>query len=260
MAQVHARAQMNARPRVLVIAGTDSSGGAGLLRDVQVISEFGVDASCAITAVTAQSHHRVASTCVLSADLVHEQIRAAFESGPVNAIKMGMLGNGAVVEVVAQLLPDRADVPIVLDPVLAASSGAQLLDEAGLLMLKQCLLSRCTLITPNLMEAAILLGESAAVTETAMSRQAHALLRFGPASVLLKGGHARGADAPDVLVVEDGSSTVLRAERLNVSLRGTGCALSSAIAASMALGMPLAAACQRAKDYVQAKLRTAAGL
>lgn len=251
---------MNARPRVLVIAGTDSSGGAGLLRDVQVLSELGVEASCAITAVTAQSHHQVTSTCVLSTEIVRQQISAAFASGPVNAIKIGMLGSGAIVEVVAQLLPDRANVPIVLDPVLAASSGVQLLDEAGLLVLKQRLLSRCTLITPNLIEAATLLGGSAAVAEATMLRQAQDLLRFGPASVLLKGGHAEGSEALDILVAENAEPSLFRAERLNVSLRGTGCALSSAIAASLALGMPLVSACQQAKDYVLSKLRAATGL
>lgn len=260
MAQVHARPPMNARPRVLVIAGTDSSGGAGLLRDVQVLSEFGVDVSCAVTAVTAQSHQHVASTHVLSADLVCQQIDTAFESGPVNAIKIGMLGSGAVVDAVTQFLPDRTNVPIVLDPVLASSSGTQLLDEAGLLALKQRLFARCTLITPNLIEAAALLGEGTVTSDADMLGQARALLRFGAAAVLLKGGHAEGPEALDILMTADGSSTSFRTERVNVSLRGTGCALSSAIAASLALGMPLAAACRRAKDYVQNKLRAAAGL
>lgn len=248
---------MSVRPRVLVIAGSDSSGGAGLLRDVRVLCEFGVDASCAITAVTAQSDHHVASKCVLSAELVRRQVRTVLESGPVSAIKIGMLAGGAIVEAVSQVLPAREQVPIVLDPVLVSSSGTPLLDGDGLLALKEHLLSRCTLITPNLMEAATLLGKDIAATPAAMLKQAQKLLRFGCASVLLKGGHAEGAEAVDILVTRAASPAVLRAERLNVSLRGTGCMLSSAIAASLACGMPLASACQRAKDYVQGKLAAA---
>src|SRR4029453_4231568 len=115
---------MNARRKVLVIAGSDSSGGAGLLRDVQVLSELGVDAACAITAVTAQSHHRVEVTFALDPSLVRKQIRAAFDSGAVHAIKIGMLCNSSIVAAVAAALPSRNEIPIVLDPVLFSSSGS----------------------------------------------------------------------------------------------------------------------------------------
>jgi hydroxymethylpyrimidine/phosphomethylpyrimidine kinase len=259
MAREHARACGTvSRPRVLVIAGSDSSGGAGLLRDVQVLSEFGVDTSCAITSVTAQTDHRVASKCVLSAELVREQVRTALECGPIHAIKIGMLASGVIVAAVSEVLPASEHVPIVLDPVLVSSSGTSLLDAAGVIALKEQLFSRCTLITPNLMEAATLLGKDIAGTTAAMLKQAEELLlRFGPAAVLLKGGHANDPEALDILLRRSAAPVLLRAERLNVSLRGTGCALSSAIAASLASGMPLHSACRRAKDYMHYKLAAA---
>jgi hydroxymethylpyrimidine/phosphomethylpyrimidine kinase len=242
------------RPKVLVIAGSDSSGGAGLLRDVQVLAEFGVDAACAITAVTAQSHRHVESACILSPDLVRQQICTALQSGPVDAIKIGMLGNRAIVEAVLQVLPERERMAIVVDPVLFSSSGARLLDSEGLQALHDRLLPRCTLVTPNLMEAAAMLGQHVAMTEAARLKQAEALLLLGPTGVLLKGGHAMDGDALDVLATASAAPLWLRAERLDANLRGTGCALSSAIAALLALGVPMAYACQRAKEYVFNKL------
>ena len=241
-------------PLVLVIAGTDSSGGAGLVRDVQVITELGARASCVVTAVTAQTHSHVEASCVLSPEIVRQQLRSALRSGPVGAIKIGMLGNGAIVRVVLDELPNRNQIPIVLDPVLCSSSGATLLDPEGMQLLRDRLLPRCTLTTPNLMEAAALLGEPIARDDTEQARQAQSLLRFGSEGVLLKGGHGAGRSSVDVLVIRAGPSYLLTAERLDVTMRGTGCALGSAIAASMAAGDTLESACQKAKAYVHDKL------
>lgn len=242
---------------MLVIAGTDSSGGAGLTRDVQTISELGATASCAVTALTAQTHTSVDATCVLASELVREQLIAALRSDSVGAIKIGMLGNAAIVRVLLDELPDRKNIPIVLDPVLAASSGAALLDREGLLLVRDRLLARTTLVTPNLTEAAILLGQDCATTAVAQSKQAEQLLRFGSEYVLLKGGHGTGNDALDVLVRQAAAPTLLRAERLNASVRGTGCALGSAIAALLASGLPMESACRKAKEHVYMKLLAA---
>lgn len=249
---------MRELPRVLVIAGTDSSGGAGLIRDVHVIAGFGARASCAVTAVTAQTHADVDATCLLSPDIVRRQLKAALRSGPVDAIKIGMLGSGAIVRAVLEELPDRKQIPIVVDPVLSSSSGASLLDAGGVVLLRDQLLARCTLVTPNLIEAATLLGREVAGTDIEQSTQAEELLQFGSQAVLVKGGHASGAEAIDVLVTHLRSPVSLRTNRVSATMRGTGCALSSAIAALLATGASLESACREAKAYIYKKLLAAA--
>lgn len=239
---------------VLIIAGTDSSGGAGLVRDVQVITELGARASCVVTAVTAQTNSQVVTSHVLAPELVRQQLRAALRSDDIRAIKIGMLGTGAIVRAVLDELPDRSHIPIVVDPVLCSSSGAVLLDPEGVQLLQDRLLPRATLVTPNLIEAGALLGEPVARDEVAQAAQAEALLRFGSTGVLLKGGHGKDNDSVDVLATRAGPPLLFRAQRLDAMMRGTGCALSSAIAAFMASGIPMELACQRAKTYVYNKL------
>lgn len=241
---------MPSRPSVLVIAGSDSSGGAGVLRDVQVLTQFEVDARCAVTAVTAQTNTQVAAVHYLPPPLIRQQINSALESGEIAAIKIGMLGTCAIVQAVAESLPARDRVPIVLDPVLTSSSGKTLLEEAGLNALRELLMPLVTLITPNLPEAAALLGEEVATSEAAMLDQAQRLLRFDVRAVLMKGGHAAGEESVDVLVTRSDPPLCMRAARKAATRRGTGCALSSAIAAGLASKIPLAVACDRAKAYV----------
>ncbi|HEY0940937.1 MAG TPA: bifunctional hydroxymethylpyrimidine kinase/phosphomethylpyrimidine kinase [Steroidobacter sp.] len=239
---------------MLVIAGTDSSGGAGLVNDVQVVSNFGARIVCAVTAVTAQTHSRVDAACELSPEVVRRQLRAALRSGPVDAVKIGMLGSGAIVRAVLEELPDRMQMPIVVDPVLMSSSGAALLDSDGVALLRDHLLSRCTLVTPNLMEAATLLGCEMAMTIDAQFHQAKELLRFGTQAVLLKGGHGSQSEATDVLATPSTVPVALTARRVNAVMRGTGCGLSSAIAALLATGMSLESACRKAKAYIHERL------
>lgn len=246
---------MKQQPCVLVIAGTDSSGGAGLIRDVQVISHFGARTVCAVTAVTAQTHSQVDAACEVSPDVVRQQLRAALRSGPVNAIKIGMLGSGAIVRAVLEELPDRMQMPIVVDPVLMSSSGAALLDSEGIALLRDHMFSRCTLATPNLMETATLLGCEPARTIDEQSHQARELLRFGTEAVLLKGGHGSQSEATDVLATQSSAPVALSAERVNANMRGTGCGLSSAIAALLASGMSIEPACRKAKAYIHEQLR-----
>jgi hydroxymethylpyrimidine/phosphomethylpyrimidine kinase len=235
---------------VLVIAGTDSSGGAGLTRDVAALAHFGSAALAAVTAVTAQTDARVAAVEVLAPQLVRAQIASAFATGRVRAIKTGMLATRATVEAVAAEIAAAPPVPLVVDPVLTATSGAELLDTGGRTALLELLLPRAALLTPNIPEAAALLGARPGSSEEELLAQARALCQRGAAAVLMKGGHAGGALAIDWLVRRDGSVQRLAAPRLERDLRGTGCALASACAAGLAAGLELPAACERAKQYV----------
>ena len=234
---------------VLVIAGSDSSGGAGLTRDVRTLTRFDTRALCVVTAVTAQSDRRLEAVQVVPAELVRAQMTAALATCPVDAIKIGMLATRATVLAVAAALP-RMTPPLVLDPVLASSSGGELLDEAGRSALCGALLSRTTLLTPNIPEAAALLGTRSARSEAELLQQAAALLALGPRAVLLKGGHFDGPEAADLLLEAHAPPRWLRTPRIAATRRGTGCALASAIAAGLAAGLELAAACERAKQHV----------
>jgi hydroxymethylpyrimidine/phosphomethylpyrimidine kinase len=240
---------------VLVIAGADSSGGAGLVRDVCTLAHFGVEALCAVTAVTAQSDTQVSAVHLVPPQMVSAQMHAALGSGRVRAIKVGMLGTRATVLAVAASAPPRAAVPLVLDPVLSASSGGELLDGAGRAALCERLLPRATLITPNIPEAAALLATQSARTEEELLRQGEALLALGPEAVLLKGGHGSGAEATDWLLRAGKPARRLAAARIAATRRGTGCALAAAIAAGLATGLELHEACARAKQYVLERLQ-----
>jgi hydroxymethylpyrimidine/phosphomethylpyrimidine kinase len=242
---------MARRVAVLVIAGSDSSGGAGITRDAQVLADFGVKMRCVVTAATAQTPDALLALQAVPPGWVTAQLQAALASGPVDTVKIGMLGNAAIVDAVASALPSRAAVPMVLDPVLVSSSGGMLLDEAGRERLRCGLLPRVTLLTPNIPEAAALLGEEPVVDERARVAQARKLLRFGCEAVLLKGGHALGPTVVDLLISAGGEVVRMASPRVPVpASRGTGCQLASAIAAGMALGQGLAEACRAAQEYV----------
>ncbi|HEV2441961.1 MAG TPA: bifunctional hydroxymethylpyrimidine kinase/phosphomethylpyrimidine kinase [Steroidobacteraceae bacterium] len=253
---------MSGRPAVLVIAGSDSSGGAGIVRDLKALSDFGCDAACAITAVTAQTHDHVVSVHHVPPEIVRTQIRAALESRAVGAIKIGMLGTGVTVSAVADSLAHSlahslansvargGPLPIVLDPVLLSSSGGVLLDEEGRAEMRARLFPLATVLTPNIPEAASLCGMPPATTREALLEQARSLLSTGARAVLLKGGHAEGAEAVDLLLTAHGAPQWLSSQRLEARCRGTGCALASAIAAGLASGHSVEEACRRGKRYV----------
>jgi hydroxymethylpyrimidine/phosphomethylpyrimidine kinase len=243
------------RPAVLVIAGTDSSGGAGLTRDVQVLTDFGVDVLCAVTAVTAQSNSAVTAVHPIAPEVIHAQITAALATRPIAAVKIGMLGNRATVEAVVSGLLTVNRAPVVLDPVLLSSSGSVLLDAEGRAMIVEKLFPLTTLVTPNVPEIAALLNEQPATTDEALMEHAVRLLALGPPAVLLKGGHAEGPEAVDLLVAHDGTPQRIAAPRVRANRRGTGCALASAIAARLASGETLFEACRQAKHYVLEMLR-----
>lgn len=238
------------RPAVLVVAATDSSGGAGLTRDVQVLADFSVDALCVITAVTAQSDSRVTAVHHIPHAIIRAQVAAAFETRQVGAIKIGMLGTRASVDAVVDSLPRSMSIPIVLDPVLVSSSGGVLLDAGGRDAMRKNLFPRTALVTPNVPEAAALLDADVANSEYVLIEQAQSLLALGPQAVLIKGGHMSGEQAVDLLVSRDHGLRRIPSLRLHATKRGTGCALASAIAAGLASGMSLFDACRQAKRYV----------
>jgi hydroxymethylpyrimidine/phosphomethylpyrimidine kinase len=242
------------RPAVLLIAATDSSGGAGITRDVQVLADFSTDALCVITAVTAQSDSRLTGVHHIPPEVIRAQVAAAFETRRIGAIKIGMLGTRATVDAVVDCLTHSVSVPIVLDPVLVSSSGGVLLDAGGRDAMRKNLFPRAALVTPNVPEAAALLDADIANSEQVLIEQAESLLALGPQAVLIKGGHLGGAEAVDLLVSRDHGLQRIPSARLRASRRGTGCTLASAIAAGVASGMALFDACGHAKRYVQEML------
>jgi hydroxymethylpyrimidine/phosphomethylpyrimidine kinase len=241
----------------LTIAGSDSSGGAGIQADLKTFSALQVYGASVITALTAQNTLGVEETHVVPPDFVLAQMRAVAADLAVGAIKIGMLASSAVIEAVAEGLQDFPNVPVVLDPVMVAASGDVLLDADAVEVLHSVLMPLATLITPNLAEAASLLGQPVARNEYEMAAQALKLRETGANAVLIKGGHAEGSTAVDILFEGD-EPVRLEAPRAETSnTHGTGCTLSAAIAAELAKGAPLAKAAATAKAYVTAAIFTA---
>jgi hydroxymethylpyrimidine/phosphomethylpyrimidine kinase len=234
----------------LTIAGSDSSGGAGIAVDLKTFAAFGLHGLAAITAVTAQTPRRVQTIHPVPATHVEAQIRAAFADFRVGAVKIGMLASAPIVRAVARALRDPAPRHIVLDPVLASSSGTALLSAAGLRALREELLPLATLLTPNLPEAEILLGRR--IVDAVQA--ACDLRALGARAVLLKGGHGRGREVLDVLAEARGIVEFVH-PRLPIRARGTGCALASAIAAGLARGRSLRTASADAEAFVHRALR-----
>jgi hydroxymethylpyrimidine/phosphomethylpyrimidine kinase len=249
-------------PVVLAIAGSDPSGGAGLQADLKTAAALGVFGAAAVTLLTVQSTRAITDVMLVDPDLVRRQVDAVFDDGPVDAIKIGALGSGAIAGVVADLLDALPGVPVVLDPVLRATSGGSLLADEAFGVLRTRLFPRATVITPNLDEAGALLGAPAPDSVTTMRTAAAELrARFGVAAVLLKGGHLPGNVATDVLV--DGSAAWVEFSRPRVDtarVHGAGCSLSSAIAARLAHGDALAEACDFATGWVVGAIAAGAPL
>ncbi|MGE0211164.1 MAG: bifunctional hydroxymethylpyrimidine kinase/phosphomethylpyrimidine kinase [Parvibaculaceae bacterium] len=243
---------------VLVIAGSDSSGGAGLARDVATLAAHGLGACIAVTMVTAQTNAGVQAVEPMPPALVHAQIVTALSGGRVRAVKIGALGTAGIVEAVAAAL-SVIDMPVVLDPVLASTSGRALLDDDGKATMLRHLLPLTTLVTPNLPEAAMLTGTTPATSENEIARRAARLQALGARHVLVKGGHSTGSDAVDLLFPPAGLPKRFPTPRKAHGMRGTGCVLSSAIAAHLARGHALPAACRLAKAYVSRLLDETAG-
>ena len=241
----------------LTIAGSDSSGGAGIQADLKTFSALGVYGASAITALTAQNTLGVEAVHPVPADFVLKQIEAVARDLDVSAIKIGMLATSPIIEAVAAGLEAFPGVPVVLDPVMVAASGDALLDDDAIETLRTVLVPRASLLTPNLPEAAKLLGESQARNEREMSAQGQALKRLGAGAVLIKGGHGEGENSVDILIDAEGALR-LEAPRVKTgNTHGTGCTLSSAIAAELARGAALRDAAIAAKAYVTAAIAAA---
>jgi hydroxymethylpyrimidine/phosphomethylpyrimidine kinase len=244
-------------PVAVTIAGSDSGGGAGIQADLKTFSALGVYGASVIAALTAQNSKGVSAIHEVPREFVAAQIDAVFSDLPVGAVKIGMLANTAVIEAVAAGLARWQQKNIVLDPVMVATSGARLLPPRALNVLRRVLLPCATLITPNLPEAADLLDCPPAVNETEMRDQAVRLLALGTKAVLIKGGHARGPESADLLVDATHMVRFAAARIKTENTHGTGCTLSSAIAAGLAKGRNLHDAVREAKDYVTSAIAAA---
>jgi hydroxymethylpyrimidine/phosphomethylpyrimidine kinase len=266
----------------LTIAGSDSGGGAGIQADLKTFAALGVHGASAVTALTAQNTRGVRAIHVAPPAIVRAQIEAVLEDFDVRAIKIGMLGSAEIVEAVAaclvggpssgasrHLLPHAGErerplsrsrervgvrATIIYDPVMIASSGDALAGAGFVAAVKARLLPLVDCLTPNLVEAAAFLGENVTASEEEMARQGEALLALGPRAVLMKGGHLPGDEAIDLLVTADGVRRFAAPKLASPNLHGTGCTLSSAIAAHLALGADLIAAVAAAKAFVRAAI------
>jgi hydroxymethylpyrimidine/phosphomethylpyrimidine kinase len=245
--------------RLLVIAGSDSSAGAGLQADLKTAQRLGVYAQTAVTAVTVQDTKGVYAVEAMSLEIVRGQVKAALNDIGADAIKIGMLANAGIAAAVADALADT-DIPLVLDPVLVSSSGMPLLDRPGIEILKSRLLPRALLVTPNAPECEVLVGVRPE-NDHAIQSAAQAFARLGARHVLFKGGHGDGATVRDVLIGPAGHSIVFESPRQDTRhTHGTGCVLSTAIACGLAQGQPMQEAVRRAHDFVQSAIRSAPGL
>jgi hydroxymethylpyrimidine/phosphomethylpyrimidine kinase len=241
-------------PRVLSIAGSDSGGGAGIQADLKTFSALGCFGMTAITALTAQNTCGVRAIHGVPPQMLRDQIDAVMEDIGADAVKIGMLHAPEIVRTVAQAIDRHALQNVVFDPVMVATSGAVLIDQSAIDVLVQELFPRVTVITPNLDEAALLVGRPLQSVED-MEQAAHELVRKGARAVLLKGGHLPGDTVIDLLVTAGGETFRMEAPRiLSPNSHGTGCTLSSAIAAHLALGATLIDAVEHARTYVRGAL------
>ncbi|MEO7916633.1 MAG: bifunctional hydroxymethylpyrimidine kinase/phosphomethylpyrimidine kinase [Dokdonella sp.] len=236
----------------LTIAGSDSGGGAGIQADLHTFAAFGVHGVSVVTAVTAQNTQSVSAVMTLPSRLLRAQFKAVAGDFPVAAAKIGMLGNPSVVRVVAELLAEADEFPVILDPVLVATTGAALGSNGVATAIRRYLFARSALITPNVPEAAELLGISIR-SSTDFSAAAQALVDAGAKAILLKGAHLEGPVVRDLLV-KDGRESWFEHPRVAVEGHGTGCTLSAAIAANLARGLDLKEAVGSAIAYVQRAL------
>ncbi len=242
---------------VLTIAGSDSSGGAGIQADIKTIAAHGLFATSAITALTAQNTTGVAGVIDTPAEFVARQMDCIFEDIPPDAVKIGMVSSESIIRVIAQKLTEYRAAQVVVDPVMIATSGSRLLGEGAMRALIDCLFPLGTLITPNLHEAEALC-DFAIESRGDMQRAAESIAHMTQGAVLIKGGHLDG-DAADLLY--DGDFHWYEAARVdNPNTHGTGCTLSSAIACNLAMGFPLPESVARAKDYITGALRAGLNL
>ncbi|MBE2293876.1 MAG: bifunctional hydroxymethylpyrimidine kinase/phosphomethylpyrimidine kinase [Phycisphaerales bacterium] len=246
--------------RVLIVAGSDSGGGAGIQADLKAVTALGGYAATAITALTAQNTQGVFGISSVEPAFIAQQMRLVLDDIGADCVKTGMLHNATVIDTVVEVLDEAAsNIPLVVDPVMYAKGGDSLLDPMARDTLIERLLPRATLITPNLREAEALSGFSIQKPDD-LAAAARQILELGPAAVLVKGGHLSGDIVTDWLIWREGAEAFVTPRLASRNTHGTGCTLASAIAAGLAQGMPLVAAVHRALGYVQEAIRTAPGL
>jgi hydroxymethylpyrimidine/phosphomethylpyrimidine kinase len=246
--------------RVLIIAGSDSGGGAGIQADIKTVTMLDAFAATAVTALTAQNTEGVFAVLPVAAEFIRQQIEVVLDDIGADAVKTGMLHDATVIETVAAVLAERAAaVPLVVDPVMVAKGGAPLIEPDAIDALKALLIPHAAVLTPNLPEAEILAGRSIA-SLVQMQEVAAALLGLGCQAVLLKGGHLEGDEVHDVLVSAGGMRAWHSRRIATRHTHGTGCTLASAIAAGLAQGLPIDLAVEHARDYVQRAIASAPGL
>lgn len=245
---------------VLIAAGSDSGGGAGIQADIKTVTALGGYAATAVTALTAQNTQGVFGVVGVDPEFIARQMRVVLDDLGADCVKTGMLHTGEVIEAVVGVLEEKSpDTPLVVDPVMVAKGGESLLEEAARETLIQQLVPRATVLTPNIPEAQMLTGLSIE-SEKDMRAAAEKLLELGPAAVLLKGGHREGDTVVDWLVGADTSRRFESPRLLTPHTHGTGCTLASAIATGLAGGLSLEEAVARAEAYVHEAIRTAPGL
>ena len=244
-------------PVALTIAGSDSSGGAGIQADLKTFAALGVYGASVLTALTAQNTKGVTGIHLVPPEFVTAQIDAVFGDLDVGAVKIGMVAQLATIEKIAAALKLWSPRHVVLDPVMVATSGDRLLSADAVEALRTTLVPRATILTPNLPEAAALLDEPVAVSESAIEGQGRRLVAMGCPAVLIKGGHGEGAESIDYLVDRDGVTALPGPRIATANTHGTGCSLSSAIAAELAKGADLQAAVRSAKAWVSAAIAEA---
>ena len=242
--------------RILTIAGSDSGGGAGIEADLKTISALGGYGCTAITAVTAQNTLGVAAVHALPAEFVALAIKMVLDDIGADAVKLGMLANETIIRAVAGALP--ANIPLVLDPVMVATSGAVLLEEGAIDAMRQLLIPRATLVTPNLPEAQKLTGLPVG-TEAERIAAGRALLAMGAQAALIKGGHGGEDILTDYLITAETMEAISLPRIETRNTHGTGCTMASAIATGLAQGMSLLESVRRARRYLQEAIRTAPG-
>jgi hydroxymethylpyrimidine/phosphomethylpyrimidine kinase len=247
-------------PVALTIAGSDSSGGAGIQADLKTFAAFGVYGASVITALTAQNTQGVRGVHPVPADFVTAQCEAVFDDLDVAAVKIGMVAELGIVKAIAAGLSRWKPDHVVLDPVMVATSGDRLLSPDAIKSLRDDLMLRATLITPNLPEAAALLGEEVATSETAIAGQGRRLLALGAQAVLIKGGHGQGSESIDYLFTGGGVIALPAPRIATKNTHGTGCSLSSAIAAGLAKGEALEQAVREAKTWISSAIAAADAL
>jgi hydroxymethylpyrimidine/phosphomethylpyrimidine kinase len=244
-------------PVALTIAGSDSSGGAGIQADLKTFAALGVYGASAITALTAQNTEGVTGIHAVPPEFLAAQIDAVFSDLDVGAVKIGMVAQLASIEAIAAALRRWSPRQVVLDPVMVATSGDRLLAADAVEALRTKLIPLATIITPNLPEAGVLLNEPMAASEAAIEGQGRKLLTLGCPAVLIKGGHGQGSESVDYVIRTSGTLALSAPRMATGNTHGTGCSLSSAIAAELAKGADLETAVRNAKAFISAAIANA---